>query len=246
MLAKVVPRSLLSAVTAAALVWGANVAAASDLEGLIYPSEIVKLSSQVPGVIEEIGVERGDVVAQGQVVARLKSSLERAAVDLARTNVEFLKRKKDRNLDLAKKKLIAESELDELETDLKKAEQQLDEAQKRLEIKTIRSTIDGVVAERMLAPGEYVGEAAIMKLARLDPLKVEVVVPVRRFGSIKKGMKAEVRPEPPQGGVYTGKVTIVDKVVDAASSTFVVRVDIPNPSLKIPSGLRCMVRFPTR
>jgi membrane fusion protein, multidrug efflux system len=94
-----------------------------------------------------------------------------------------------------------------------------------------------------MAPGDYVGENPIFKLASIDPLKVEVVVPARRFGAAKKGMKAEVRPEAPLGGVYAGRVTIVDRVVDAASSTFVVRVDIANPSLKLPSGLRCRVRF---
>ncbi|MBT0664258.1 efflux RND transporter periplasmic adaptor subunit [Geobacter pelophilus] len=111
---------------------------------------------------------------------------------------------------------MSANELDELETEQKKAEHQFEEAQERLKTKTILSTIDGVVAERMLAPGDYVGEAPILKLARLDPLKVEVIVPVRRFGAIKTGMKAEVRPEQPVGGVYIGKVTIVDKVIDAA------------------------------
>jgi RND family efflux transporter MFP subunit len=218
-------------------------AVADDFEGLIHPSEIVKLSSQVPGILEEVLVERGDVVSKGQTVARLKSGLERASVEIARTNVEFLKRKTERNVEMGRKKLISANELDELETEQKKAEHQFEEAQERLKTKTILSTIDGVVAERMLAPGDYVGEAPILKLARLDPLKVEVIVPVRRFGAIKTGMKAEVRPEQPVGGVYAGKVTIVDKVIDAASNTFIVRVDIPNPSLKIPSGLRCRVRF---
>jgi RND family efflux transporter MFP subunit len=225
------------------VVGAAHAASADDFEGLILPSETVKLSSQVPGVLEEVLVERGDVVAKGRVVARLKSGLERVSVELARTNVEFLKRKKNRNVELARKQLISANELDELETDLKKAEQQLEEAQERLKTKTIVNTIDGVVAERMLAPGDYVGEAPILKITRLDPLKVEVIVPVRRFGSIKTGMKAEVRPEQPVGRVHTGRVTIVDKVIDPASGTFVVRVDIPNPSLKVPSGLRCRVRF---
>ena len=221
----------------------AHAASADDFEGLILPSEIVKLSSQASGVLEEVLVERGDVVAKGQVVARLKSGLERVSVELAHTNVEFLKRKKDRNVELARKRLISANELDELETDLKKAEQQLEEAQERLKTKTVVNTINGVVAERMLAPGDYVGEAPILKIARIDPLKVEVIVPVKRFGSIKTGMKAEVRPEQPVSRVLTGRVTIVDKVIDPASSTFVVRVDIPNPSLKVPSGLRCRVRF---
>ena len=216
---------------------------AEEFEGLIYPSEVVKLSSQAPGVIEEITVERGDIVKKGQMLARLKSGLEKASLDLAHANVDFQKRKAERNVELARKQLISAHENDELETELKKAELQLEEVQEKLKMRTILSTVDGVVSERLMAPGDYVGEAAILKLASLDPLKVEVIVPARRYGSIKKGMKAEVRPEMPVGGVYMGKVTIVDKVIDAASSTFIVRVDFSNPNLKVPSGLRCRVRF---
>lgn len=218
-------------------------AAPEDFEGLIYPNEVVKVSSQVPGILEEVSVERGDLVKKGQVLARLKSGQEKAALDLARANVEFLKRKMERNVELAKKKLISANENDEFETEFRKAELQLEEVQERFKLRTIVSTIDGVVTERLLAPGDYVGEAPILKLASIDPLKVEVIVPVKRFGAAKKGMKAEVRPESPVGGVYVGRVTIVDKVVDAASSTFIVRVDIKNTDLKIPSGLKCRVRF---
>lgn len=218
-------------------------AAPEDFEGLIYPSEVVKVSSQVPGILEEVTVERGDPVRRGQILARLKSGQEKALLELARANVEFLKRKMERNIELARKKLISAHENDELLTELRKAELQLDEVQEKLKLRSIESTIDGVVTERLMAPGDYVGEAPIFKLARLDPLKVEVIVPARRFGSAKKGMKAEVRPELPVGGVYTGRVTIVDKVIDAASSTFIVRVDIANPELKVPSGLKCRVRF---
>lgn len=218
-------------------------AAAEDFEGLIYPSEVVKVSSQVPGILEEVEVERGGLVKKGQVLASLKSGQEKALLELARANVEFLKRKMERNVELARKKLISANENDELVTEYKKAELQLKEVEEKLKLRTIQSTIDGVVTERLMAPGDYVGEAPILKLARLDPLKVEVIVPARRFGSVKAGMKAEVRPELPVGGVYIGKVTIVDKVIDAASSTFVVRVDFSNPELKIPSGLKCRVRF---
>jgi RND family efflux transporter MFP subunit len=218
-------------------------AASEDFEGLIYPSEVVKVSSQVPGILEEVAVERGDLVKKGQVLARLKSGQEKASFELVRANVEFLKRKMDRNVELARKKLISAHENDELVTELRKAELQLDEVKEKLKLRTIQSTIDGVVTERLMAPGDYVGEAPIFKLASLDPLKVEVIVPARRFGSTKRGMKAEVRPELSVGGIYAGKVTIVDKVIDAASGTFIVRVDIANPELKVPSGLKCRVRF---
>jgi RND family efflux transporter MFP subunit len=218
-------------------------AVAEDFEGLIYPSEVVKVSSQVPGILETVAVERGDLVKKGQVLARLKSGQEKASLDLARANVEFLKRKMERNVELARKKLISAHENDELETELRKAELQQEEVQERLKLRTILSTIDGVVTERLMAPGDYVGDAPILKLASLNPLKVEVIVPTRRFGYVRKNMKAEVRPEQPVGGVHVGRVTIVDKVIDAASSTFIVRVDIANPDLNVPSGLKCRVRF---
>jgi len=217
--------------------------AADESEGMIYPSEIVKVSSQVSGILEEVLVERGDIVTAGQVLARLKSGVEKASVELARANVAFLKRKAERNVELAKKRLISEHEHDELVNELKKAELQLEEAQERLKLRTIVSTIDGVVTERLMAPGDYVGETPIMKLASLNPLRVEVIAPARRYGGIRKGMKAEIRPEAPVGGVYIGKVTIVDRVIDAASSTFGVRIELANPKLKVPSGLRCRVRF---
>lgn len=217
--------------------------AAEEFEGLIYPSEVVKVSSQVPGILEEVTVERGDLVKKGQVLARLKSGQEKASLELAKANVEFLKRKAERNVELAKKKLISAYENDEIKTDLRKAELQFEEAQEKYKLRTIVSTIDGVVTERLMAPGDYVGETPIFKLASLDPLKVEVIVPERRFGSTRRGMKAIVRPGPPIGGVYQGRVTIVDRVIDAASSTFIVRVDIANHGLKVPSGLKCRVRF---
>jgi multidrug efflux pump subunit AcrA (membrane-fusion protein) len=56
-------------------------AVAEDFEGLIYPSEVVKVSSQVPGILEEVAVERGDPVKKGQVLARLKAGQEKAALE---------------------------------------------------------------------------------------------------------------------------------------------------------------------
>ena len=97
-------------------------ASAEDFEGLIYPSEVVKVSSQVPGILEEVVVERGDQVRKGQVLARLKSGQEKASLELVRANVEFLKRKTERNVELARKKLISANENDELVTELRKAE----------------------------------------------------------------------------------------------------------------------------
>jgi RND family efflux transporter MFP subunit len=214
-----------------------------DFECMIEPHEEVKVSSEVPGILQEVLVERGDIIKKGQTLARLKSAVEAASVDLARARVRFGMRKRSRYEGLLKKKLISAHEIDELETEIQLAELELRQAVERLKRRTIYSTINGVVVKRLLLPGEYVGEEPILKTASIDPLNVEVIVPVEKIGSIKENMRAEVRPQAPVGGKYTGRVVIVDKVVDAASGTFGVRVELPNPSLKLPAGLNCRVRF---
>ena len=222
---------------------GAQENSAGELEGLIEPSEVVNLSSPVIGVIETIYVDRGDLVKKGQILARLKCGVEMAAVQLARAQVAFGKRKALRNEELFRKKLISVDDRDAQETEIELAQLQLQEAKERLALRTLTSPVTGVVVERMLAPGEYIGEGSIMRLASLDPLYVEVIVPIERLGSIRNGKKALVLPEEPVGGKYHARVCVVDRVVDAASGTYGVRLRLPNPGNKIPSGLKCRVKF---
>jgi multidrug efflux pump subunit AcrA (membrane-fusion protein) len=68
-----------------------------------------------------------------------------------------------------------------------------------------------------------------------------VIAPVELLGSIKVGSTAEVRPSGPMGGSYQAKVKIVDRLVDAASDTSGVRLEIPNPENRLVAGIRCKV-----
>jgi membrane fusion protein (multidrug efflux system) len=212
-------------------------------EGMMEPYLTVNVASQVSGILEEVLVKRGDIVAKGQVLATLRAAVEKADLEQASAMLEFNRRKLDRNRELVAQGNVSANDEDEMATEVKKDEAVLHQVTAKLEMKIIRSPVDGVVVKIDLSAGEYVGEKQIMTIAQIDPLNVEVVVPVSEYGTIKKGMLAEVRPESPVGGVYTGKVTIVDRVVNAASGSFGVRVELRNPNLAIPSGLRCNVRF---
>jgi len=222
---------------------GTLVLAEQSFDGLIEPSEVVKISSQITGTLENILVERGDKVEKGQVIARLNSNVEKAVLGLALARKEFGQRKVQRNEELYRKELISIHDKDEMETELRISEQQLREAEAKLEIRIIRSPIDGIVSERFLSPGEYVGEEAIMEIVRINPLYVEVFVSVDFFGKITKGMTAEVSPEFPDPRKYSARVIIVDRVIDAASGTFGVRLELSNPDNYLPAGLKCKVLF---
>lgn len=73
-------------------------------------------------------------------------------------------------------------------------------------------------------PGEVVepgsNTKSVVKVAQLDPLKIQVVLPNDVFGKVSAGMSVEVWPEIPAKGRYTAKVKPVDRLIDAASSTF--------------------------
>ena len=214
-----------------------------ELECLLEPRMTVKIGTPVPGALAEVLVERGSIVRKGQVVATLDTRAQRAAVELSKARVEYTQRRMERNEDLYRDELLSIQQKDEMETDAELARLELLERETQVAIRQIRSPIDGVVVERLKGPGEYVQETEILELAQIDPLNVEVVVPVTFFGQIPEGSRATIIPEAPLDGAYEAEVKIVDKVIDAASGTFGVRLQIPNPDLTIPPGLRCTARF---
>jgi RND family efflux transporter MFP subunit len=249
-----------------------NANALEELDCVIEPQSTIEVSSATVGVLAFVKVDRGDKVKKGQLLAQLQSGVEEANVQLAkmradsRLNImvmqaryELNQRSQDRLEELFKTHATSEKELDEArartvvakhELEKAKVEQQLAQlelkrAEEVLELRSIRSPINGIVMEKFKSAGEYVDnqQQPVLKLAKVDLLNIEVVAPVSLFGSIKKGMKAKVIPQKPIGGNYTAKVVIVDPIIDAASATFSIRLHLPNKKYKIPAGLGCQVKF---
>ena len=243
-----------------------------EIDGLIKPWEVVTLSAESGGILKEVLVDRGDRVEAGQVVATLQSDSERAAVEIARARVQqeaplqssqarlaFSEKKHLQNEALYQDGLLSLEEIDLTRTEKVLAESallQVREAQKlavldlkrvevELEKKTVRSTLPGVVVERFHHPGELLvsDDSKIVRVARLDPLRVEVLLSIAVAARVSKGMKAEIRPEVPASSVFPAHVTVIDPVVDAASGTVLVRLEMANKDLKVPAGLKCRVKF---
>ena len=103
---------------------------------------------------------------------------------------------------------------------------------------------EGIVVERYRTQGERIEREPIVKIARIDPLRVEAIAPAASYGRIQVGQVGAVTPQLKQFGSLKATVVLVDKVVDAASNSFRVRLSLPNPGQDIPSGLRCTVEVP--
>jgi RND family efflux transporter MFP subunit len=245
-------------------------AAADELDCVIEPRSRITLSSPLQAVVERVSVDRGDLVEKGQVVAALESSVERATVASAaarartdgrvrsrQAKLDFAMRGLGRSTELSKKDAISAQQLDEAEHEKRVAEAdvleakedkelaalELERAKAALELRSIHSPVKGVVVRRILSPGEFADPPQILEIAEIDPLRVEVFAPVSWLGRVKVGQRAFVVPEAPAGGSYEANVTVVDRVVDAASGTFGVRLELPNPAYALPAGLKCRVRF---
>jgi len=243
------------------------------LDCLVKPEMYIDISSPVGGVLESVLVNKTDTITKGQALAKLNAIVEIAKVEVAQQEammdaqvkakgikLAYAGRKMKRISGLYKQNAssaqeeddaiteyaIAKTELAQIKLDKKKNELKLLLAKAELEQKTIISPIDGIVVERYLMPGESVQNQPILQIAKVDPLLVEVVAPASLFGKIKTGMTVEIKPDFPVSSSYEATVSIVDRIIDAASGSFTIRLVLPNPDDKLVGGTKCMAIFPVK
>lgn len=243
-----------------------------DMDCVVQPSVIADLGVAVPGIIEKMHFDRADYVSKGAVLAELESDLERAslqlaeklseattAVELRQLNAAFGTRTLERNKALFQKSTISKQTLDQVETESLIARMQVRQEKENREIarlealraraaldrRQIVSPIDGAITEKYSTVGEYVADEAVFQVAQLDPLRIEVVVPLDYLNSISTGMSASIKLEVEGFGdrQYQAQVRRIDPVADAASGTYGIWLEMPNPDLTIPSGVRCQIDF---
>jgi membrane fusion protein, heavy metal efflux system len=233
---------------------------------LIGPERTADIGSAVTGVVAAIRVERGDNVRRGQPLVMLEQEIERAHVQTAtvRSAIEAELRVAEANLALARDRFermnglagsgavpalaieqarseleVAEQRVEQTRGQRKIYQQELGVAQAQLQQRTLKAPFDGVVVERLAHEGERVEDRPLLRLAQLDPLRVELVMPAARWGGVKKGETMALVPDLPQAARLLARVTHIDRTLDAASNTFRVRLSLPNPGHAVPAGARC-------
>lgn len=246
-----------------------SVGTAAGFDCLIEPSQVVEVRSAVDGIIASVHVRRGDAVKKGQALVELQSAAERAAVEgarfraqmegqisAARSRLEYATLKVKRLTEMHKENFATAQARDEADAERRLAEAELAaaienrdlariehrRAAETLALRTMVSPFNGVVLDRMLHPGDLAeagsGRKPVLKIAQIDPLKVEIVLPAALHSRVKAGTRAAITPRGAQTPI-AATVSVVDRVVDPASATFVVRLDLPNPNHTILGGVRC-------
>lgn len=233
---------------------------------MLQPYTDVDVSSTVNGTIEEVSVERGDLVNKGQVLAVLDSRLERVSYELAKAKVEsnvaleesaarieYSERKAIRMNELREERYVSDEQVDDAdyekliadfsqrtEYDKKKIERlELKRAEVMLDMKVIKSPVNGFVVDTYKTQGELLQEEPVVRIVQVDPLKVEAWLPVDKLGGVSVGDTVSIIPEFGPGKVLYGAITIVDPIVDAASGLFGIEAQIPNSEFTVKPGLKC-------
>lgn len=240
------------------------------LDCLVKPEKYIELSSPVDTTLKQMFVNTGDSIKKGQSLVELENSVEIAKVELhkrqalsfsqienSRVQLKYARRSLKRIKNLYKKNSVSLFEKDKAETEVSLAEIELikakekknlarlglEQAQAELALRTIKSPIDGIIVDIYTQVGESVADRPIMKLAQIDPLRVELIAPTEYFGLIKKDMKVDILPERPSDKIYRATVTVVDQLIDPASGSFTVRMALPNPDEKLVGGVNCVAQF---
>ena len=186
----------------------------AQLDCLVKPGMYIELSSPIETTLIDMFVDSGDDIKKGQALALLENTVEIAKVELAkrqalswseiensRVQLQYAERNLKRIENLYKKNSVSLFEKDKASTEvllakieLIKAKEKknlarlgLERAKAELALRTVKSPIDGFVVDIYTKAGESVSGRTIMKLAQIDPLRVEVIAPTEYFGLLKKG-----------------------------------------------------------
>jgi len=243
------------------------------IEAITKPSQDVTLSFLRPGRVDKVLVKEGQAVKAGDVMIELDDRAERIEMEQLKAQAEDTTRVEAADAQLAQKKVdfakiqqafrnggateleVQHASLDvtisELSLKLAKFEHsqagmKQQEAEAQLERMRLKAPFDGSVEKVFLQPGESAdGQAKVVRLVKIDPLLMDVPVPLDRVRADFEAGRPAIIEFPGAAGAETleGTVVHVGAVADAASDTLNVRVEASNGRGR-PAGERIRVSFP--
>ena len=194
--------------------------------------------AKVAGEVREILVEEGMDVSQDQVLARLDGDMLRLELSESEARLRKLQRDYERNVDLQEKGLISSGDFDKIRYEMEALEASYNLAKLELDYTQIRAPIDGVVSERYAKIGNTIAVGdPLFRVTSLDPLVAYVHVPEREYRNIKEGQLAGIEIDALQAQPVVASVTRVSPIVDPATGTFKITIEITDPERRIKPGM---------
>jgi membrane fusion protein (multidrug efflux system) len=194
--------------------------------------------AKVEGEIREVLVEEGDDVVSGQVMARLDGDRLRLELNESSARLRKMQRDFERNKDLREKGLLSEGDYEKLRFDLEALQASYNLASLELDYTQIRAPIDGVISERYIKIGNTikVGDP-LYRVTGLDPLVAYLHIPEREYRQITAGQPVAIDIDALANQRILAAVTRVSPIVDPATGTFKITIEIRDAERRIKPGM---------
>jgi len=204
----------------------------------IEAEEETDVVAKVGGVVEKIFSEEGNYIKKGQVLAKLDDEKLLVQVEQAKATLKKLENIYQRNEELFKKSLISAEEFQRTKYEYEHQKAAFDLAQLDLNYSSIRAPISGVVAERKVKVGNMVlPNQATFRVTSLDPLLAVLHVPERQIAKLRVGQSAKLGIDAVKDKEFVGKIKRISPVVDPATGTVKVTVEMHDPSRQLKPGM---------
>ena len=228
--------------------------------GTLKPYDEATISPEVDGILSSIQVDEGSAVTKGMVLAVIKDTDYRLALDQAasaRKQAEALlanvKIEYQRKEALLKDDLVTKQQFDDVSTRLSVAAQDLDRAtaalalaRERLGKTTIRSPMNGMVRQRLVTSGDFVrASVPILSIIQNDPLKLSFAITEKDLGKLKHGQKVVFTVDAFPDSQFEGTLNVLYPSLDERSRTLTVEALVPNGDLTLKPGLFARVKVYT-
>src|SRR5438132_1860649 len=239
-----------------------------NLVGMVTVDAVPKAN----GRLEDVYVKLGDRVRKGQAVAKIEDremveqvKQQEAAYNVAQATVrqrEAALRLAQSNLDRSKslyeRQLLARQAMDDTDASFQAAQAQLDLAKATMEQAKARldelninltntvipSPVDGFIGKRTLDPGATVGiNTSFISVVDIRIVRLIVNVIEKELRRINAGMDTEVEVDAFPGETFNGRVARVAPILDPATRTAQVEIEISNPNFRLKPGMYARVRF---
>ena len=237
------------------------------VSGYIIARERIEISPRFMGVVQWIGVKKGDAVTNGQVVVRLDDAEYRArlaendgALAVAEVALERARVDLRRAEPLVSERVETQKALDDARLAVRSAEaQRIQVLGARKSIETviewcvIRSPVTGVVLEKLVDPGELVTpqtfggtrgpSSSLVAVANLQDLQVEVDIDESKVARVSLGQRCVISPVSYPDKRYQGQVAEIAPEANRAKGTVQVKVQILEPDRFLTPELTATVDF---
>ena len=221
-----------------AVVKGEDWAPVLSSVGSISAVQGAVVSTELGGMVSEIGFQNGTLAKKGDMLIKLDASQEEALLRSSEAEVELARTDLERTRDLAAKKVVSSSELDAAESKFRRLTAVVDQMRSNIRKKAIVAPFDGQLGIRQVNVGQMINSGQpVVALQSLDPVFADFALPQQYFSKLSQGLEIRVTTDAVPGRVFTGKLTAVNSMIDVATRNVTVQATLENPDHVLRPGM---------